>query len=208
MKVFIGPYITWWGPYQIANLLKYVGVSEDRCHDIGHKLSDSWVGTLCTKIHNKRSRKIKVKIDGYDIWSADHTIALIVAPLLRRLIDARDGAGYTDDDDVPDHLKSINAAEQPKHEGDTDSNFFKRWEYILEEMYWAFNEVANDLPNEPELFRHRKHVAGEEQTHESEVFGGTYEPLGEDAETLHNQYHDRIKNGTRLFGKYYRGLWT
>ena len=61
MKVYIGPYRNWWGPYQLANLLQKVGVSDDRCDKIGEWLSDTWVDDLCQWIDSKEKRKIKVR---------------------------------------------------------------------------------------------------------------------------------------------------
>ena len=37
MKVTIGPYRNWIGPYQIANSLKKIGVSDDTCYKLGGK---------------------------------------------------------------------------------------------------------------------------------------------------------------------------
>ena len=37
MKVYIGPYKEWWGVYQLADLLKKVNVSQNRCEEIGIK---------------------------------------------------------------------------------------------------------------------------------------------------------------------------
>jgi len=34
MKVKIGPYINWFGPYQFADLFKYIGFSEETCEKI------------------------------------------------------------------------------------------------------------------------------------------------------------------------------
>jgi hypothetical protein len=52
-------------------------------------------------------------------------------------------APHTDDEDVPEYLRSHMA--QPKeHEWDTDSLHFMRWDWILDEMIWAFEQKVND----------------------------------------------------------------
>ena len=34
---------------------------------------------------DNRNRKVKIQIDHYDVWNADHTLALIIHPLLQRM---------------------------------------------------------------------------------------------------------------------------
>jgi hypothetical protein len=85
MKVFIGRYQTWWGPYQIADLLQKIGVSEDTCCKIGDWLSKTWVDKACEWIHSKNNRKISIHIDKWDTWGMDNTLAMIILPMLKQL---------------------------------------------------------------------------------------------------------------------------
>lgn len=66
MKIYIGPYKNWWGPYQIADLLQKVGVSEDRCEKIGEWLANTRLMDFCQWVDSKRKRNIKVRIDEED----------------------------------------------------------------------------------------------------------------------------------------------
>lgn len=131
MKVKIGPYLTWWGPYQIADLLQKVGVSEETCYKIGKKLSDTWVKTLCSWIYEKRKRKIKVKIDNYDTWNLDHTLSLIIHPALIKFKEIRCGIPHIDKEDIPESLHSSYNEEEGYSE--------EAWNYVLNEMIWAFD---------------------------------------------------------------------
>lgn len=45
MRVKIGPYINWWGPFQIADLLRFVGFSKKRRRRIG-----TWERHICNNI--------------------------------------------------------------------------------------------------------------------------------------------------------------
>ena len=54
-------------------------------------------------------RKIVIHIDDYDTWSMDHTLAPIIAPMLKQLKATKHGAPFVDDEDVPEHLRSTNA---------------------------------------------------------------------------------------------------
>lgn len=167
MKIEIGPYVNWVGPYQIADLLQKIGVSKDRCYEIGEILSNTWVNDFCNWVHSKRTRKIKIKIDKYDTWNMDDTLALIISPMLKQLKETQHGAGRVDNEDVP---KELWATQQPLY--DVDENYFKRWDWVLNEMIWAFEHHSqNDVL----------------KFSEADV--------------------ERIKNGFRLFGKYYLNLW-
>jgi len=90
----------------------------------------------------RRKRKIKVHIDDYDVWGADHTMTLVIHPILVRLKEKKNGAPWTDDEDVPEHLRSSVFARE--NEWDTDKNHFARWDWILSEMIWAFEQELKE----------------------------------------------------------------
>jgi hypothetical protein len=182
MKVYIGPYLTWIGPYQIADVLQYVGVSEDKCFAIGEWLSNTWVGTFCQWVESKRHRTVKVRIDKYDVWGMDSTLAYMILPMLKMLKQNKHGAPFVDDVDVPDNLKST-AAEPKENEWDVDSNHFLRWDYVMDEMIWTFERIH------PES-------RWEQPYYDNEITVEEYTALG-----------NRMKVGTTLFGKYFLNLW-
>jgi hypothetical protein len=151
---------------------------------------------------NGKQRK-SIKIDPWDTWNMDHTLAEIILPMLKQLRKTQHGAPYTDDDDVPEEIRSTNA--KPKeNDWDTDEFHFKRWNWILGEMIWTFNEHAKD--REPDFYIRKpkfKRVKREDNdfyeliTVREGIFD--YEKA--------KKYYDRKKNGFRLFGKYYSNLW-
>jgi hypothetical protein len=95
------------------------------------------------KYPKKGEQKKSIKIDPWDTWSMDHTLALIIHPMLKQLFKSKQGAPYTEDEDVPEHLRSTNAKPK-KNDWDIDSNHFKRWDWIMKEMIWVFGELAKD----------------------------------------------------------------
>ena len=141
MKVYMGPYKEWWGAYQLVDLLQKVGVSQDRCDKIGDKLDDSWIHTFCEWIHSKRNRKIRVRIDCSDTWSMDSTLSYIIIPMLKQLKETKHGSPSVDDTDVPKELRSTSAPGK-ENEGDIDDNWHDRWNWVLDEMIWTFEEIG------------------------------------------------------------------
>ncbi|MGH7744627.1 MAG: hypothetical protein ACREQ5_07400 [Candidatus Dormibacteria bacterium] len=142
-------------------------------------------------IKSKRERVQKVTIDDYDVWSLDHTLALIIAPALVKLKECKHGAPLVDDTDVPEELRSTapGAKKPDAQDGDVDDNTFKRWDWVLEEMIWTMTEIANNNP-------------GEEQYYS----GYPSKDFKLDREG-YEAYHTRIERGCMIFGKYFRGLW-
>lgn len=155
------------------------------------------------KYPKKGDRKISIQIDPWDTWSMDHTLALLIHPMLKQLIKAQHGAPHTDDEDVPEELRSTNAKPK-KNDYDVDQFHFKRWDWIMKEMIWAFGEIAKD--RDPNFFIKRPKykrvpVEGEEWTELVCVDPGIYDEIKAKA------YYARKKNAFRLFGKYYENLW-
>ena len=190
MKVYIGPYRNWTGPYQIAEkLLFWMDKNKDsRVDNFGEWLAKSdTIVNVCEWIYSKKKRKTKIRIDKYDTWNMDHTLALIVLPMLKQLKSTKHGSPLVDDEDVPENLRST-AADAKENEWDTDSNHFKRWDWVMDEMIYAFEM---ELDEDWDLRIYEKH-------------GKDWPP---EALAERKVIQDRIANGFRLFGKYYQGLW-
>jgi hypothetical protein len=83
-----------------------------------------------------RSRTIWVEIDPWDTWSMDYTLAHIILPMLKQLKAKQNGAPHTDDEDVPIELRRSSAP--PVEEWVADENYGKRWNWIVDEMIFAF----------------------------------------------------------------------
>jgi len=206
MKVFIGPYKSWFGPSQLSALLKFVGVSKDNCEKVGEFLSKTFVGTFLNWYYKKTGeRKIKVKIHPYDVWSLDHTLSQIILPCLIELKKHKHGSPLVSDDDVPENIRSTQDTE-PREKWDTDKFFHDRWEYVLNEMIFAFQATSDDS------WKDQFHKGTPKFTWE-EIEGSTLLELKTQPSDYEfdnegfNLYADRIKNGLRLFGTYYQNLW-
>ena len=104
---------------------------------------DSRLTKFCNWLEKKRNRKVKIHIDNYDTWNMNSTLAMIILPMLKQLKDTKHGAPNTDDKDAPVELRSTSAPKK-EHDYDTDDNHFKRWDYILDEMIWTFEQLHPD----------------------------------------------------------------
>ena len=220
MRVKIGNYPDWIGPYQIAEkLLFWLDKDKDeRVHKFGTWLAggedkDSLLMRACTWIHSKQKRQVVVKLDRWDTWNMDATLAHIILPMLKQLKATQHGAGFVDDADVPEGIGLWSDEAEPKeNEYDTDSNHFQRWEWVLDEMIFAFECKLDD--------------SWEDQFREGEIDWDSvpcawdllgkptmYEMKDGPNHTYKCDYDGmkvvqaRITNGFRLFGKYYQNLW-
>jgi len=206
MKVYIGPYRDWVGPYQIADLLQKVGVSEDRCHSIGEWLSNTKLYNLCEWVHSKKKRKIKVKIHEYDSWNVDDTLSHIIYPLLVQLKENTNSHMNVDDADVPEELgiRSTDAELDDEH---TDSNLSKRSDWVFGEMIWAFQQLASDVDWMDQYTTGEIDIKFETGENGNAVMvSGKKHTHKMDWESI-KKHQDRINRGTALFGKYFQALW-
>ena len=144
-------------------------------------------------------RDVDIHIHNYDTWNMDHTLALLIVPMLKQLKETKHGAPNVETIDVPLFLKPTQLeVVRYKEEGTTDKNFFKRWDYVMDEMIWAFEQIVDD-DDEKQFYDHSD--IDPEDSMEVSV-----KKLKVDREGL-DAHNKRIENGLRLFGKYYRSLW-
>ena len=223
MKVYINNYKGHWlSPYTIMEKVLFWKKWTDPKFDLyddGNEHYTNWLVkpmTLVQKFLDIIDPKINyVKIDRWDTWSMDHTLAYIILPMLKQLKKDKHGAPFVDDEDVPDELTSTSAPPK-ENEYDTDANHFKRWDWVMDEMIFAF-ECKND-DHADDKFHSGEHDIkwvpvdkdGNEVPKGDHKFfkmdKGPKDTYTCDYEGMKVQ-HDRMKNGFRLFGKYYEGLW-
>ena len=154
-----------------------------------------------------------VKIDRWDTWSMDHTLADIILPMLKQIQKDKHGAPNVADEDVPMELQSWTSS--AKDEYDVDGHHFARWDYVLNEMIFAF-ECKNDDEWDKQFW------SGVSKTEMVESNLTHFNPVTQQHEKTYEmvehgdikcdwegrkKMQERITNGFRLFGKYYEGLW-
>ena len=222
MKVYRSNYRNHWvSPYTILKVICFWEKDDDVFYnheDVpGHKY-DKWVNFLnpfCVawqKFLDFVHPEIKyVKIDRWDTWSMDSTLADIILPMLKQLQKDKHGSPFVDDEDVPDELKSTSAPPK-ENEYDTDANHFKRWDYVLDEMIFAFECKVDDSWSDKFSSGEfdKKTVACQwDENGKAKMYewlDGPNHTYKLDIEGM-QEVQKRITNGFRLFGKYYENLW-
>lgn len=241
MKVYFSKYRNhWYSPYtwfdyvffwtdwsrcsRDKSIQSAIDEAEGRYHYVEHpawvdRWSDRlvWISRAIQWVLDRIHPEVRyVRIDPWDTWSMDSTLSPIILPMLRQLQASKHGAPFVDDEDVPEHLRST-AAPPRENEWDTDDNHFARWDWIMSEMIWTFEQL------QPGADWEHQYYSGEHDTlwvpvdgQGNEVAKGEHKfyemrPGPNDTFKIDKEgmaAHDaRIENGLRLFGKYYRGLW-
>jgi hypothetical protein len=237
MRVRIGTYVNWFGPYQLAEKLCFWAKEEkdefgfpqkpDWVHDFGEWLAHgsvepeaqvgevrpfakerpmTWLYKFLSWIHSKQKRVIKVQIDPWDTWNMDHTLAHIVLPMLRQLKAKAHGAPYVDLDDVPKELHGKRLTKKQRDNGELDDKHFERWDWVLDEMIFAFESKLDDSWEEQFESGESDHQLVQLEGGMSRMIDGPRHTKVYDWEGR-KVYEARIQNGFRLFGKYYQNLW-
>tara|TARA_A200000159_G_scaffold590_1_gene647 strand:- start:2125 stop:2613 length:489 start_codon:yes stop_codon:yes gene_type:complete len=148
-------------------------------------------------------RKISVKIDNWDTWSMDHTLALIAHPLLVQLRDTTNGSPFIEFEDRPEHLIGTVPV---RERGDIDEFHHDAWQWVLTEMIHAFESKIQDDWQE-QFYSGKADWEMEDMGADfSKMVKGPNHTLEVDIEGM-KVYQERISNGFRLFGKYYENLW-
>jgi hypothetical protein len=205
MKVYIGPYVYRWVSYVHDKYMdkKYGRYDwQDSSTNFEHaleKLEDGlqWFynATINRIIDNMNAnRKISVRIDNYDTWSMDDTLAHIIVPMLKQLKDTKHGVPHTDMEDV-----SENCRVEDK-ENKIEWMMF-RWHYVIDEMIWAFEQKTLDWEDQYTTKEDNKVSDYDAMKGVDPEYTYTFDHEGM------KTHHERMMNGFRLFGKYYESLW-
>jgi hypothetical protein len=131
----------------------------------------------------------------------NHTLALIILPMLKQLRDKKHGSPYVDPEDVP----HIGKGEETDF-GCSDDKVHERWDWVLNEMIYAF-EAEADENSDQQFYSGKSDISWKELPNGNcEMIKGPKDTFKVDREAMKKD-EERRKNGRILFGKYYGGLW-
>jgi len=164
------------------------------------------------------NRKIDIKIEQFDTYSMDHTLALIILPMLLQLKATKHG--------VPHEFAEVGGEDYNSQEcfdfyrEDYAEMFNKKileWDTVLDKMIWSFQQLA--VEDYESKYQHGKvefkweksgtkmlnPVTGKMETTFQMIDKNPDEHwFDHEGLELHNK---RIQEGIDLFAKYYRNLW-
>ena len=164
------------------------------------------------------NRKIDIKIDYFDTYSMDHTLALIILPMLLQLKSTKQG--------VPQEFAEVGGEDYHAqdcfdfYKEDQKEMFEKRvkdWDTVLDKMIWSFQQLV--LDDYSKQYHHGKTDYDWVKTDEkilnpiTNKMEATYQMVDKDPDAHwydregHMLHEERIQEGLELFGKYYRNLW-
>jgi len=225
MKVWISKYRNHWiSPYTILKTVCFWEKDEDVFYDLEDTGKGKYVkvvnflNPICVAWQNfldfVHPRWTYVKIDRWDTWSMDHTLAEIILPMLIQLRNDKHGSPMVDDEDVPEELRAVKKPKLKRKkndvrntiqvhavdmgEDDGESTVHLKWDWVLNEMIWAFTQKVTD-DDESQFFDHTG-------CRDTAPWDKDYVGPKVDWDGL-RAHQARKTNGYRLFGKYYEGLW-
>ena len=222
MKIYKNRYRNHWlSPYTILKTVCFWERDEDVFYnheDRPNAPYERWVDRLtpvCYAIQRVldfvHPKVDYVRIDPWDTWSMDHTLADVILPMLKQLQETKHGAPHVDDRDVPKELRSTNAPPK-ENKWDTDELWFARWDWVLAEMIFAFEHKVDDSWEEEFRsgeFDHKSVACDWDENGKATMYrwedgpNHTYEYDYQAAKKV----HDRMQRGFELFGKYFQNLW-
>jgi len=166
-----------------------------------------------------KDRKVSIRIDKWDTWSMDSTLAKIIYPMLKQLKETTHGAPGT----LEPFAQTSNSiqlafpfyAEEDHVAWDAGH---KLWMIMLDEMIWAFSQLVEDDGDWSAQFHSGEHdtyfVPVDEAGNEvAEKGAKLYEVKTGPKNTHVFDYEGYLKHRTRmeaafkLFGEHYMNLW-
>lgn len=148
----------------------------------------------------------EIIIHPWDTWSMDHTLAMIILPMLKQLKETKHGSPMVDDCDVPEHMRCNDPESESFWEETEPGNVHERWNWVMNEMIWTFEQKNRDWWEEDYIIEQGEIDFDTEADEDDTVELKWKKEHVVDWEGQ-KAHQERMNNGFRLFGKYYEGLW-
>lgn len=141
----------------------------------------SVLSKVLDKYNSYQKRKVYIKIDDYDVYDLDYTLSLIIEPALKKLLNDEWLSFKVDNEDLPKELQ-------------ISDDEYKLISFTYSENDPRLPEIYNRLEQQPKYVINKMIYA-------FNIFNSTEKDEEE-------YYKTEINEGLRLFGKYFRNLWT
>ena len=160
-----------------------------------------------------KERKIDIRIDRWDTWSMDHTLALIILPMLKQLKATKHGApgSIVEFQQTSDQYPQLVFDFYKEGNDDAWEAGHQHWMEILDKMIWSFEQVLEDDWEEqywlvkPEIdWDDLSDKDGFDEKGFKEI---KWKVRGECDWKGRYEHQERITEGLKLFGFYFEDLW-
>ena len=233
MKVKIGPYKNWFGPYQLAEKLCFWAKEEkdeygfpqkpDWVHNFGEWLAhgkvepEPKVGEI-TKMWEDRPTTFLYKFLNWihskqertikvhiDRWDTWSMDHTLAYIILPMLKQLKERKHGAPYVEMTDRPQHLQCYKEPE-DHEPDKFHHEAWDWAMDEMIFAFESKLDDSWEE-------QFESGEYDLQWKKLENGVSEMVRGPNDTKvydwegRKKYQERISNGFRLFGKYYEGLW-
>ena len=159
----------------------------------------------------RKNRKLQVVIHRYDTWSMNSTLAHIIVPMLKQLKKTKHGipgsmlsSEYNRLTSSKKYWKKSKNGPLHKKERKLFQQACTKWDDILNQMIWSYDQLARDKPEQDRYFKRTGKMKWKDLPNGNEELittGYKYDKKG------HHKYLARIQEGITLFGLHYQNLW-
>mgnify|MGYP000072881693 CR=1 FL=1 len=196
-------YVDW--PLKSSKLEKVLCAIDDLIQAVYNVINRAWF--------DRKEQYIQVKIDPWDTYSMDDTLAHIILPMLKQLKANKQSSPFVDLEDVPKELRGKKLTKKQQENGELDDKHHERWDWVLDEMIYAFETKIVDTM-EDQFFTGESDYQSVVATWDSDGKPATYELVEGPDHTMQfdskgwQAHQQRVQRGFELFGKYYSALWS
>jgi hypothetical protein len=172
-----------------------------------------------SKFPNKGPQRIDVRIDPWDTWNMDSTIAQIIYPMLVQLKATKHGipGDLVNDVGGEDYADQASFDFYKETHDESWNKGAERWDDILDKMIWSFGQIAyEDYDAQYHHGDAKYDWIITDRTYPNPITGvpePTYQMVDKNPDEHwydhvgHKLHEERIQEGLDLFGKYFRSLW-
>lgn len=223
MKYIVRRPLSWFGPYQLLEplekaLIKF-GMSEDSAwkiiESVGSKIPKRPFEAVYKFRKNLPWNKDIIKIDPWDTWSMDNTLAPIIVKLLKQLKETKHGIPadfvYVGGEEYVPQLCFDFYSKDTRTLFDTHAEM--RWNEVLDKMIWSFEELVTRESDSSYDEPYWEDMTDEEIQKDLNDPNSIYNILNVNSskKKINHQkmeeYYQKLQEGFTLFGKYYTNLW-
>ena len=151
----------------------------------------------------------EIRIDPWDTWNMNTTLAKIILPMLQQLKLTKHGSPG----DLPEFQQTSDHSHQRCFDFYGEDNELawakghQHWESILDHIIWSFEQLLCDWEAQYWIVHPELDLSDYPEDEGKELTPVRWKVEGECDWAGRMKHQERINQGLKLFGEYYQGLW-